>query len=602
MLFKIFRALLELLIPWVTGPNPLQVARNQLAKGKAYYVALSRFVHWNGGNSGTFRLETVNSDVLWLITEHVHQRGSLRALSLVSRTLRNLVLPFLFSRCLVNVLDDPKLVRIKEFPDAFCGHLIHRGPFRTDTHVQHFQDLVGRMTCLTSITFMDVQATLLRTVIKPYLNHPCITCLSFCAGGDSLENLPLRAEDLASDGVLSLTALSWTPTRWREHGRMCHGHCAVGGQRAPLPASMGDVYALEKEFFGMLLFRMTNTATHLSLPMESAPIEKMARVSWPNLKHLSLVGRLVDANQVQHIRRLLTCLPALQSLSIQAARTQAIGRPPIFKFPGPPSKADPRSTMSQAPGDTSICREALLPHLRSLTIAYPDPGDELFAYDWSRLTHLSLRACPGVCACDRIMVPVGFRSVAAPTAQECLSILKRMEPRNLRSLELSYFTNDSPAPDKDLLSHIAATFRQLEHLEIYRHRRTWHWQENDPHHLCVAQLLAGVTSLRTVKLHLDPPQDCRSRCHCPYHSRDWRMSLRSGPEMLEVMRRRCPMLHHIQLLFHCPENRGPTWVEFHPTSGRWRKHTVVWGPAELREFAPGSELYSQAWLSHVWLG
>ncbi|KAI1792805.1 hypothetical protein LXA43DRAFT_317061 [Ganoderma leucocontextum] len=531
-----------------------------------------------------FRLETLNFDVLWLIAEQIPQPGWLRALSLVSRTTRNLVLPLLFSRCLVDTLDDPDPLPAEEFPDALCAYVLnltHRGPFRNDRDVQRFQGLVARLTSLTSITFTDTRATLSPAVIKPCLTHPCITSLSFNLGNhdDCLENLPLTAEDLASVGPLSLTRLSWTPTMWRERGNMVvttsrRGSVSIrwGGPGCTI---MTKVYALENNLLGTILLGMSDTATSLSLPMESAPIDQMRQVWWPRLKHLSLFGRFRSDKHAHSIGWLLPYLPALESLSIQAARYE--GRQSIL----PEHPQAELCTLSQALRDPSSRPRPLLPNLRSLTIAYPEPTDQLFSSscDWSRLTHLSLRDCPRLYfgKCAWWLFPTQW-CTAALTAQECLSVLKRMKPFNLRSLEFVYYTDSDtsvPASEEDLFGYIGQMFAQLEHLEIHRyHQARWN-RKNAVPYVHIARLLTAIKSLRTAKLNLDFGDDCHAyRCSGDKRRKGWfRTYVRRGTDILEAMRRGCPLLHHVELLYH--GHPGPTWLEFHPAPGRKRKPKVV---------------------------
>ena len=106
--------------------------------------------------------------------------------------------------------------------------------------------------------------------------------------------------------------------------------------------------------------------------------------------------------------------------------------------------------------------------LRSLSLAYPDPADNIFRANVTALTHLSLSDYP------RYYYHVAFTLVSdsydAPilTSSECLSILQRMNLPALESLALSYVVDEA---DEDLLRYISETFLQLRTLEIHRYRK-----------------------------------------------------------------------------------------------------------------------------------
>ncbi|KAI0719818.1 hypothetical protein C8T65DRAFT_635264 [Cerioporus squamosus] len=190
----------------------------------------------------------------------------------------------------------------------------------------------------------------------------------------------------------------------------------------------------------------------LVLPMESAPIVKMAEVSWPKLRELSINGAYRTSEQVNSLPILLGALPCLERLSVRIRREmdRSEGRPPILG-----KHSTPRSVLSG---------------MRSLTVAYPSPDDDIFVIDTSHLRHLSI--------CDwprhyntfiyqrRYSAPSAYPILSSP---ECLSTLQRMDLPELSGLELVYLASQAGADD-ELLRYVTATFPQLSHLELHRYR------------------------------------------------------------------------------------------------------------------------------------
>lgn len=107
----------------------------------------------------------------------------------------------------------------------------------------------------------------------------------------------------------------------------------------------------------------------------------------------------------------------------------------------------------------------VLSGLRSLTVAYLDPEDDIFSTDLSNLTHISLRDCP------RHYYRLGEGSQwghwASPilSPAECLSILRRMDLPRLSTLEFVYRAPNAGADD-ELLDYIVNAYLDLSHIEI----------------------------------------------------------------------------------------------------------------------------------------
>nr|VWO97711.1 Aminotransferase class I/II-fold pyridoxal phosphate-dependent enzyme (Putative acyl-CoA transferase WcbT) [Ganoderma boninense] len=175
--------------------------------------------------------------------------------------------------------------------------------------------------------------------------------------------------------------------------------------------------------------------------------------------------------------------------------------------------------------------QALLPAMRSLTIASPNPGDDFFPID-VKLTQLSLCDCPRfynffAYGGERIGLQWG-RNVPILNPTDCLSILERMSWIQLASLELVYMVTelkwccDSGA---DLLTYIGKALPALSHLELHRYRFDRTEQVGRVH---IARTLTAVTSLRPLCLNLDFHDDHQAYCDNlekrePWH--DWHDAL-----------------------------------------------------------------------------
>lgn len=211
------------------------------------------------------------------------------------------------------------------------------------------------------------------------------------------------------------------------------------------------VFPREAAFLSALLPRMCDTVSRLALPMQTSPILAMAELSWPKLRHLTIDGRYRGQAQVDSLPTLLSSLTQLATLSVRIRRRKAIGRAPILGIRDPPS--------------------TVLSGLRSLTIAYPDPDDDIFLIDTSILTHLSLRDCPRYYHEFGRSGSMIDHSWATPllSAAETMHILQRMDMPRLSRLELVYLA-DTAGADDELLQYVALTFTELEELEIHRYR------------------------------------------------------------------------------------------------------------------------------------
>ena len=205
-------------------------------------------------------------------------------------------------------------------------------------------------------------------------------------------------------------------------------------------------YKVESRYLAQLVCGMHKTAESVSIPMETAPLLRMAELSWPRIQTLALHGRYITPGQPALLQSVLTRMPSLRSLRVQVAQLPAFSRPRIL---------NPLVSLDLA-------------ELRSLTIAYPDPDDAIFSLKTPHLTHLSLRDEPRYYFYlrNRDFLP---SSAVAPIlgASECLAILQRMDVPLLSSLELVY---EADAGEHELLHHVSTSYPDLAQLELHRYR------------------------------------------------------------------------------------------------------------------------------------
>ncbi|KAH9903490.1 hypothetical protein C8Q73DRAFT_635279 [Cubamyces lactineus] len=287
---------------------------------------------------------------------------------------------------------------------------------------------------------------------------------------------------------------------------------------------------------------MHTRAQSLLLPMESAPLDEMSRLSWPNIRHLSIRGRYPASSSGRLLPELLIrILPQLQSLCVCAAPRNTLPRPPIL---GPPMTSEPIT----------------LPDLQSLMVAYPDPADAIFTVQAPRLTHLSLCDQPRYYYTRRApkYIPDWF---AAPvlSASECLGILQRMDTPLLESIQLVYQADSA----EDVLLRHLATYPRLEIVELHRYR------EHDPDpvpYLHVVTTLSAISRLRRLYLNLDfhemPPVHDKTLWKYTWSARPW-VNFRNAraQEFLKIMQT-CPCFEYLALLD--PRVLCATGVEYRP--------------------------------------
>ncbi|RDX52518.1 hypothetical protein OH76DRAFT_1400310 [Lentinus brumalis] len=477
-------------------------------------------------------LGTLNHDVLRLIALELYRSGpeGLKPLASCSRTLRALLSPVLFSRCRrPSQLYPPEAIR------PFVRYLTYTSSPSAVTTFTYFAHLLDCFPFLFSVSFERFHE-LPWSILSLCFSRPRITSISFDHGADLTgpDSTPSEEVDTAS---LRITRFLYDVRLWRDMDGW------INPRLPPSRRNRDLLISRESQSLSALVPQMNHTLTQLLLPMESAPIVKMAQLSWSKLRELSISGLYWTSEQVESLPILLGALPRLEKLSVRIRRElyQSEGRPPILG-----QHSTPRSVLSG---------------MHSLTVAYPNPDDDIFIIDTSRLRHLS------ICDWPRHYNSLIYRRRYSPrsaypilSSAECLSVLRRMDLPTLSSLELVYLTSES-GTDDDLLRYVATAFPQLSHLELHRYRAN-RKEEVDYEH--IAEVLTAARSLRRVRLNLDFPDDHGPYCNEYEVRTKWRETFEEqyGPEITKIMEK-CPELECVELLYHGIP-RG-TWAEFHPS-------------------------------------
>ena len=307
-------------------------------------------------------------------------------------------------------------------------------------HLETFKRLIVSLPALTSLTF-DGDFYITWDFLAACLTHPRIQSLAFEI---QTRFSNARPPSSTNDTLVSLQSFSCKRKFWREVSHL------MPRNRHSKPGNLNEVVSREATALSPLVLGMHETVRQLTLSMESAPIASMTDLSWPELRDLSIEGRYLTQSQAESLPSLLSALPQLSSLSILICRHRDLGRAPILgRQPSP-----------------ATC----LSGLRALTVAFPDPQDDIFSIDTIDLRHLSLRDCPRYYHRLNKRAPYcQYWDTPILSSSECLSILQRIDAPRLTTLELVYLveTNDG---DDDLLEYVASSYPNLSHLEVHRYR------------------------------------------------------------------------------------------------------------------------------------
>ncbi|KAI0672387.1 hypothetical protein C8Q78DRAFT_1188390 [Trametes maxima] len=440
-------------------------------------------------------LEDLHSDVLYIIVGQLLSIGGtvehLKHLSTTSRRIRIHCMPVLFRSCDVGSSGGipPKaihrFVKHLKFTTVFVSlqerrsrryvdprpilHYTNEKRVDKETKIpseqQPFWLALEHLPAVRSVTFASASGGVPWTAILKCLSYPRITSLSFC--GDSVWTcVPPPAvfpELLPADSQLGLTGLHYAVNEWRDVE-------SVMAKR--------DIQAartLESSYLCALVLRMSNTAESLTLPIDTAPLIDMSGMDWLRLTALSLTGQWTASTSLQ---TLLLHMPNLRNLSILASQRRGLPHPLIL---------------------TEVSKQRL--NLHSLTIAYPNPEDEIFASIGEELTCLSLRDSPRYYLYPQCTEDWMLESMETPllTSTDILSMVRRITAPRLSKLELVYRADET---EFELLPYLSLVFPLLQQIELHRYRASDSDNDSIPY-LDIAKALTTIRYLRVAYLNLD---------------------------------------------------------------------------------------------------
>lgn len=308
--------------------------------------------------------------------------------------------------------------------------------------VDSLERVVKSLPSLLSLTFNGSWLNAWDVFERCLASQPRIRSLSFGPATNVTVFEP-RSPTKAHTTLVPLHEFSWMKAFWREVDNQRYN-------RYWQKKDLQDVFAKESAFLSSYLLRINGSVRKLALSMESTQVSSMAALPWSALQDLSIRGRYLDLAQAKSLPTLLSSLSHMRRLSVTICRKAEVGRAPILaRHPAP-------STVMHG--------------LRSLTVAFPDPGDDIFAIDTTDLLHLSLRDNPRYYHRFNKHVPYcRFWDMPILTSSECLIILRRMSCPRLTSLELVYLA-DPAGSDDELLEYVVEAYPNLSHLELHRYR------------------------------------------------------------------------------------------------------------------------------------
>ncbi|CDO72154.1 hypothetical protein BN946_scf184970.g6 [Trametes cinnabarina] len=244
--------------------------------------------------------------------------------------------------------------------------------------------------------------------------------------------------------------------------------------------SVAQVSVAEKKQISLILGRVHDHLERLSVPSACVVIDEMAIWQWPLLEELTIHGEKAPSSTPLSL--LLSKMPRLRFASLMLADPAREDLPPACH-----SSLDP---------------QFLWRDLEVLSIAHPNPEDEMYAHLSHDLQELSLRCWP-----RHYKHQTPFReSVFTKGVQwtspllsssEMLRILSKIEAPRLTVLEIEYRADSTGT---QLLRHIGAAFPSLIILRIHRYRMTA--QEVLPL-VEIGRTLSTLQQLEVLMLHLD---------------------------------------------------------------------------------------------------
>lgn len=313
---------------------------------------------------------------------------------------------------------------------SLTGHRAQSAPYLRTGHLER---AMPQFEVLESVRFFDSFGNAIVRVIPAVLTAPRLRALHVI-------DQVAYSEPSLSDGQLSskippiptsVVELRWTKNQWIYIS----------------DAHISDEAALIRS----LALPLRLSLRVLSLPVESTPIYELSTLTWPHLTDLSLTANRPSSTISLAIDfpSFINNMPRLTALSLMLPQSRSSSRSTIV-FPNTPTTVSP------------------LEHLRSLTLAYPNPEDLIFDHLPASLCHLSLTDCPRHYL--SLDPPSGLRKYAysAPiiTSSELREIIQRCGTPALKSLEVVYQADTSEGEALDL---IARKFSQLHTLKLFRY-------------------------------------------------------------------------------------------------------------------------------------
>ncbi|TFK81806.1 hypothetical protein K466DRAFT_568804, partial [Polyporus arcularius HHB13444] len=325
----------------------------------------------------------------------------------------------------------------------------------------YFEELLKQLPDIRAVVFNCAHARVPLAVVEQCFRHAGIASLSFADTSDcqsawvytTTRCYPGRESHHNSLQQLSYAANPSKPTRAAYYQVDCRKDIAE---------------------LGPIILRMHLSAESLSFPADRAPLSRMAELPWPCLRDLTLTGLYSDASQVSSIPQLVGAMRNPRSLSIQVGQLADRPRPTVLE---------------------RGCTE--MHALESLTLAYPDPDDAIFAVAGKSLRYLSIRDHPRHYLKN---MPVN-RWLAMPilSSSECLRVLSGMSMPRLEHLELVYEADEL---EEELLLHVAYAYSHLHTLELHQYRRSPHGPAPLRYNR-ISEIVRSLDTLRTLRLNLD---------------------------------------------------------------------------------------------------
>ncbi|KAI0761617.1 hypothetical protein BD413DRAFT_241782 [Trametes elegans] len=400
--------------------------------------------------------------------------GDLKPFSLVSRAVRDFCKPTLFRRVKVNArwLACHPGDRI---PQTVWPHVtllrLHRPysehffPPGYEEPVSHVSKLLRDTLCLmprlhtvlfTNVGFKGVPWKILDAVLSTS------TLLSFKAN-ESLDHVESIPDDIR-----------FTIPPLRHFVQLNNNHYRLQ-PRASL---------VEQQLSASVVEQASTSLESVALSSEAAPSLEQFRRPWPNLRELTLQGerRRSPTPISPPIVSLFTGMPRLHVLVLEFALPPGSGRECIW-----PANIDAHFPW---------------PELRTLSVAYPHPDDQIYSHLPVTLRSLTLRCYPRHYV-HQLWPNLGSTSEAlrwqSPilASSELLKLLRSARSPHVTDLDIEYQQDDQ---EMALLEFLPLAYPNLTQLTLHRYRAP---DSADIDVAELARLITPLDRLRVLRLHLD---------------------------------------------------------------------------------------------------